>query len=66
MPDVAQRGVSSKDLQHLPQCFRRKILLLKPHTITKPAEGPHSAGVTLERSNATQQELLHHLVRCHA
>ena len=38
-----------------------QIFLLEPHAVFTPPEGPHTAGMTLERGNAAQEELLHHL-----
>ena len=52
MPDAAGGRVPSQDQEHLPQRFGRQVLLLEPHAIFTPAEGPHPAGAALERGNS--------------
>ena len=65
LPKAAWGRIASQDPEHRPQHFRRQILLLKPHAVFVPRKGPHLTGVALERSNATLEELLHHLGRHH-
>ena len=65
MSKAAWGRVASQDPEHRPQCFRRQVLLLKPHAVFLPRKVPHPTRVALERSNATFEELLHHLGRHH-
>ena len=63
MPKAAWGRIASQDLEHCPQRSRREVLLLKPHAVPVPCIVPHPARVSLERGNATLEELLHYLGR---
>ena len=63
MSKAAWGRIASQDLEHSLECFRRQVLLLKPHAVPVPCIVPHQARVSLERGNATLEELLHHLGR---
>ena len=49
--NTARVGVPRQGQERRPQHFRRQVLFLEPHMIIAPAEGPHPAGVALERSD---------------